>query len=63
MATKKPTEKIKYFIVQRDSLSAYGNENGSDKAEAERLLEESPTEVGDLIIIRGEMITPKFQLD
>jgi hypothetical protein len=63
MATNNDDKKVRYFIVQRDQLSAYGNENGSDKAEAERLLAESASEVGDLVVIRGVMITPTFNLN
>lgn len=47
------TPELRYFIIERSALSAYGNENGSDKAEAERLLAESHSEVGDLVVIRG----------
>lgn len=60
---KKQTDEIRYFIVERDSLSAYGNENGSDKAEAERLLSESGDARIDLLVIRGKLIKPTFQLE
>jgi hypothetical protein len=63
MATKDNSSKIKYFIVERSSLANYGSENGSDKAEAERLLAESASEVGELCVIRGELIKPTFVLD
>lgn len=53
-------ESVRYFIVERDSLSAYGNENGSDKAEAERLLSESQGETDRLVVIRGVLLKPSF---
>lgn len=58
----KSADTIRYFIVERDQLSAYGNENGSDKAEAERLLAEAG-DGNDLLVIRGVLIKPSFNLD
>lgn len=62
MATKKPKEEVRYFIVQRDSLSMYGSETGSNRVEAERLLRES-SETEDLVVIRGTIVKPYFNLD
>lgn len=59
---KKTIDAERYFIVERDQLSAYGNENGSDKAEAERLLAEAG-DGNDLLVIRGVLIKPSFNLD
>lgn len=61
--SKSKSEEVRYFIVERDSLSAYGNATGSDKAEAERLLAESGDSVGDLVVIRGVIIKPYFNLE
>lgn len=64
MGTTKPAKpETRYYIIERNALSAYGSENGSDKAEAERLLAESHSEVGDLVVIRGVAIQPTFKLD
>jgi len=62
MATQQTKQEERYFIVRRDSLGEYGSESGSDKAEAERLLAESASEVGELVVIRGVIIPPTFQL-
>lgn len=59
----KKTEEVKYFIVQRDRLSEYGSEAGSDKTEAERLLAESGEDIGELVVIRGTLIKPQFNLE
>jgi hypothetical protein len=53
---------IRYFILERDRLSDYGNAIGSDKAEAERLLAESGESIGELVVIRGELVEPTFKL-
>lgn len=53
---------VRYFILQRDSLSMYGNEAGSNKAEAERLLGET-SDISDLVVIRGVAIKPRFKLE
>lgn len=58
---KKQQEEERYFIAERSNLSAYGSEDGSDKEEAERLLEEAG-EVDDLVAIKGRLIKPKFVL-
>lgn len=63
MSTAKDESTVRYFIVERDSLSAYGSESGSDKAEAERLLAECGEEIGELVVIRGELIKPSFKLE
>lgn len=62
-AKQTQSDEPRYFIVQRDSLGMYGNENGSDKEEAERLLAESASETCDLVVIRGVAIKPSFKLE
>lgn len=63
VTSNKKEPEVKYFIIQRGHLSEYGNEHGSDKAEAERLLGESSDDVGDLVVIRGIIIKPYFNLE
>lgn len=58
----KTPEEDKYFIVEQSQLSSYGSESGSDKEEAERLLAEAGVAIGDLVVIKGRLITPKFVL-
>lgn len=60
MAKSGKSEEVKYFIVQCDSLSMHGSETGSDKAEAERLLQES-SDTSDLVVIRGVIHQTIFQ--
>lgn len=62
MAQKETKQKIRYYIVEYNALSIYGSENGSDRADAERLLVESGEAVGKLVVIRGVVIIPTFNL-
>lgn len=58
---QKAKDNMRYFIIQRDLLSMYGNEIGSNKGEAEQLLGEA-SEVGDLVVIHGVIVKPYFNL-
>ncbi len=65
MATKptKQPEQVRYFIVEKDRLSDYGNAEGSDTEEAQRLLAESVDSAGDYVVIKGTLIKPTFKLE
>lgn len=57
------TKNVRYFIIEADDLSKYGSQIGADKAEAEKMLAEAGDSIGNLVVVRGEVINPTFKLD
>ncbi len=63
MVVKKQEKEERYFIAEVDQLAQYGNAEGSTREEAERLLDESGANFGDLRVIRGTLLKPRFVFD